>query len=345
MCVAVAGWPAASHGATWEVTQLAAPQTTLSASAFPGGAAYVLDPSAPAADPTIGGQTLWASEDFGATWTQRPAQPFRFTARLSFATPALGFAIHNGEVLRTADGGRSWTPAAPLPAPQGASVSLHAIDAPAQGALVAAAGDSAYLPACGTESVYTSRDHGNSWRVTPLPGGEQLGTKEIRFLDDRHGLVLASHYASPCGENDTSVVLLTDDGGEHFRQVFDCQGFCTSIALASPSVLLVGYNDGRIARSTDAGATFNVTRLVPEDAHDVYPELFWVDGLDFADAHVGYASTMGRGLWRTTDGGATWTLEDSLKSTVYAPGIPALAVADAQHAIYAGAPGIFHRTP
>lgn len=64
--------------------------------------------------------------------------------------------------------------------------------------------------------------------------------------------------------------------------------------------------------------------------------MLWVQGMDFADAEVGYASTKGGGTWRTHDGGLTWVLEassDSAHQHFVQGDVTAL---DAERAVIAG---------
>lgn len=72
--------------------------------------------------------------------------------------------------------------------------------------------------------------------------------------------------------------------------------------------------------------------------------IFWVSGIEFATAKIGYAIGKGGGAWRTEDGGQTWTSEPSSQS-VWGVGVGDIAVGDTEHAIGGGPNSIIARLP
>ena len=68
----------------------------------------------------------------------------------------------------------------------------------------------------------------------------------------------------------------------------------------SPSVVYLGSGAGNIFKSTDGGANFSVITTFAPVSHTAYLDLH------FIDANVGYASYTTR-IYKTVDGGATWT--------------------------------------
>ncbi len=116
-------------------------------------------------------------------------------------------------------------------------------------------------------------------------------------------------------------IYKTTDGGVHWDAIFDDQPVqsigALAVAAADPNVVWAGTGEGKIRshvslgqgvyRSTDAGATWTlmglertgrIPRLV---VHPTDPDVVYVCALGHA-----YGPQPERGVFRTTDGGATW---------------------------------------
>ena len=116
-------------------------------------------------------------------------------------------------------------------------------------------------------------------------------------------------------------VFKTTDGGIHWTPIFDDQPVLSvgaiAVSTADPNVIWVGTGEAHIRsnvslgngvyRSTDAGATWTHTGLEATGrisrivTHPADPDTAWVAAL----GHL-YAPQEERGIFRTTDGGATW---------------------------------------
>lgn len=191
----------------------------------------------------VGGEcTLRRSVDGGATFTRLP-----FTASESscpsgisdfdFSDPATGYiALQNGTVIRTADGGRSFSQRTPLPGTAaagggGAAVQALAFTGPTTGVAVL------------STRVYRTVDGGSTW--TPS-GGTGGGLKAIDFVSSSTGFVVG----------ESGQVHRTQDGGATFaaRPFAGVFGTLTSVDCASADTCLMTVGGG-LARTTDAGAT------------------------------------------------------------------------------------------
>jgi hypothetical protein len=116
-------------------------------------------------------------------------------------------------------------------------------------------------------------------------------------------------------------VFKTTDGGVHWTPVFDDQPVLSvgaiAVSTADANVVWVGTGEAHIRsnvslgngvyRSTDAGGTWTQTgleatgRISRIATHPTDPDTAWVAAL----GHL-YAPQEERGIFRTTDGGATW---------------------------------------
>ena len=207
--------------------------------------------------------------------------------------------------------------------------------------------------------IFVTRDAGATWkRREVLPYVVFTGAAD--FADHRHGAISVSERVtyestgSECGytaDVQTGVrVLTTDDAGRTFENAYRCprDDSCLAVDRSSSDHVVVGSTSGAIATSFDGGETFAEGRLEGvAEIPDTYDDYRWIYDIDFATDRVGYAMTNGRGLWRTKDGGRSWTREPS---PLDAPGdqgpqFGRIAAADRVHAIAVGPTFVLTRLP
>jgi len=333
--------------------------------AFADGGAFAFD---------RGDNYIHASQDHGMTWLRREIPASRNGSVFDMASSTRGYFFSQGAGLyETRDGARSWdqTEDLPLPGPnffeqfrtgEGWSYSVTAMARSRTGGLMAMGGDVHYFENHGADclgpnaraAVWTKT--GKEWRLTKLPHPGKV--RDLAFLSDRVGLVLALKWGPATGSSDftcesrESIVYLTTDGGRTFRPVIrrsfeqPAQAF-TSIGIASRATFVAGTADGSTVLTTDGGRSFHdgqalVNPAISSDGAP-YDGFFWISGFDFADRSVGYASTKGGGTWRTEDGARTWTLEASTELVFSRTGFGDVAAADREHAISAGGTSVLTR--
>lgn len=324
----------------WTSTLPMRPQTKQSLDLFPDGTAYAYS-----AQDNI----VYASTDYGLTWTPRATAPGLYAA-VAFGTPKLGYAAtFGGDFLVTRDGASTWKRASP-PLPKAGTL-YEALDVADRGKVVVVGGgrlESTCQPDDeGAVSFWYSRNGGEAWREKRLPF---FGTvASIDMLNARTGVALVydryvAQNESTC-RSSTNSVWLTRDGFKTMRKIYDCSDgeICSAITMASRSRILVGTNNADLYISNNGGAKFKRVGRFSGAYDSVGQPFFWIGGLGFATPKIGYMSTKGGGTWRTDDGGRTWTEERSTER-VWGAGIGDLAVADPDHAIAGGPNFVITRT-
>lgn len=258
---------------------------------------------------------------------------------------ALGGAESTGDhVLRTADGGQTWSEVSPpQPAPtstQSLAVSAAASFADANNAWVVYG--SGLVAPTATATVWHTTDGGQNWTASQPFAMDSSGSAEyfaatdLQFLDSQNGWFIAHEGAGM--NHDYFTLFKTTDAGQSWTQLIDpTQGgpqSCTKTGLQFTSAQtgwLTGDCHGVAPRvffkhSDDGGATWQDV-VLPAPAGQT--ELFTrddagcaTDSLHFWDAQNAELSVSCLILsanpiqtlnfvYRTRDGGATWTSNPS----------------------------------
>lgn len=191
------------------------------------------------------------------------------------------FGHHNG-VLRTDDGGRTWRPLVEQPNFDAMSLGVSRAD-----------GRRLYL--AGHDVFQASADGGRTWQPVPhnLPGTDIHGFAVNPEDADRL-------YALVMGQG----VLRSGDGGRTWAPLGNgLPGDVSVLASAggSPEVLYASSGRLGVLRSADAGASWARTSTVPGSRGVL------TLAVDPATPQTAYAGTE-EGLFKSTDGGHTWTM-------------------------------------
>ncbi|MEB2329837.1 MAG: T9SS type A sorting domain-containing protein [Ignavibacteriaceae bacterium] len=189
-----------------------------------------------------------------------------------------------GAVLRTTDGGATWTNVTGAPIPVSLDLyNIYGVDA--NTALVTGSGSTAF--------VYRTTDGGNTWtEVFSQPGGF---LNVIKMLDANNGFM----EGDPVGGRwslfktndggatwDSTGMYLAQNGGE--------AGWNNSGFVSGTNVYF-GTSGGRVYFSSTSGTNFTAQST----GNEVNSYSVW-----FNDANNGLAG--GTGLVKTTNGGASW---------------------------------------
>lgn len=244
----------------------------------------------------------WQLTDTGSTARFRGLAPV--SAKVAWAAGSAG------TVLRTTDGGRSWTPAGPAGAATLQFRDIEAFDARTAVALTIGSG--------AESRIYATTDGGRTWAESFRNEDPAAFYDCLDFSGRRHGLALSDPV------DGKFRILATSDGG-HSWQVRPTTGMPDALpgefAFAASGTCLVthgrhawfatgGATTSRVFASADGGRTWTVTAspLPGGPSAGVY-------GLAFRDGRHGLAVggdyvTPGAapdGAATTRDGGRHWT--------------------------------------
>jgi photosystem II stability/assembly factor-like uncharacterized protein len=199
---------------------------------------------------------------------------------------ARGYAAGDfGTLLRTEDGGATWTGIA-----TGLTADLNRVGVIDSDSLVVGGG-------C---TLRRSDDAGASFRRLPFSASEARCSAPLAafaFPSDSVGYLVLGD----------GTVLRTGDGGKTFARRTAVPGTSSAGGPAKPTditftapdtgVAITGGSDGRVYRTTDGGGSWTLAASVAQG----------LTGLRFTDAVNGFAVGAANTLLRTADGGASWS--------------------------------------
>lgn len=224
-------------------------------------------------------------------------------------------ASDSGEVLRTVDGGASFTDVAP---PEGVADELLFRDVEARSA------DVALVLAVGNgeaSRIYRTSDGGETW-TERFRGDDPAAFFDcMAMFDRRHGIVMGDPV------DGKFQILVTSDAGRTWTYApadgmpdaldgefgFAASGTCATATGRKAFFGTGGGAEARVFRSTDFGVTWDVssTPIQSTEAGGIFSLDFRTNKLGIA---IGGDFTLPEeatdALARTTDGGVTWELVD-----------------------------------
>lgn len=250
------------------------------------------------------GGAFYSTHDGGATW-QQPAlgSVVAFASgdgnayAISADCSAKGCSTYRFE--RSPAGSDRWQSSAPPFTPDGSNVDLEA-----HGASIWLLGNPATQASTSHDELARSTDDGKTFVTGPGPCVPDLGGTLAPTFDN---VVWAT-----CPTGTLAGAWRSTDGGATFTQVKTPE-IVNSAQLAPASqdtAVLAGSGSGtQLLRTADAGATWPMVSSPPKGT--------FISWLGFTDAKVGEALVQtgydsaakveDESLWRTADGGATWT--------------------------------------
>ncbi len=249
--------------------------------------------------------TILHTTDGGSTWAPQSSGTTRVLFGVSFADASTGTVVgDDGIILRTTDGGSTWTAQR-----SGTTSPLYAVSLADASSGTAVGGDG---------TILHTTDGGSTWTAQSSGTASQL--RGVFFVNASTGTAVGGDGVS------STVILRTTDGGTTWTlqdPVWLYPGtVLTAVSFVDANVgIAVGwawdFEGGGpytvIQRTTDGGADW----MPDDDGYaQSYAQLF---GVSLQDANTatavggaydvmcdcGYALIM-----RTTDGGASWTLQN-----------------------------------
>ena len=237
-----------------------------------------------------------------------------------------------GTVIRSADGGKSWSR---VDVPDAASLDFRDIDA--------VDARTAYVLSIGpgdASRIYKTTDAGRTWTLQFRNDDARAFYDAMAFRDARTGFAVSDSV------DGRMIVIATSDGGAHWSPVehglppalkdegaFAASG--TNIAVAGRAVW-IGTNAARVFRSADGGRTWSVssTPLPATESAGIFSI-----AIDPANGRRGLVvggdykvlSAASDNAAITTDGGVSWTLVKGLggfrSAVAFIPSVRGTAVA------------------
>ncbi|HEX8073728.1 MAG TPA: hypothetical protein VF545_01995 [Thermoleophilaceae bacterium] len=283
-----------------------------------------------------GGCALRRSDDGGASfqrlpWTASDTRCSSPIAAVFYSSPQIGYLmLDNGNVLRTQDGGRTWSRRTAVPQTRSTNPSSQARPSD-----LFFTDDNTGIAAIGAGVIYRTRDGGSTWTLVAIPPREIRG---LWFADQSTGYAVGdddlaiktvdggqSWFPLPrpptkddlrsirCADQSRCLVttrgahelLRTVDGGASWRSVSPATQRLFAAAFASPSRAVALGEAGTTVLSDDSGDTF---RRIGGDLGGSFT------ALRAATPQVAYAFGNAGSLARTTDGGVTWEEMDAATS-------------------------------
>src|SRR5262249_18274993 len=163
-------------------------------------------------------------------------------------------------------------------------------------ALSVAVANPRILVAGALDGIYRSKDGGQNWeRISPENHAEIKNIESIAVDPPNADVIFAGTWDLP---------WKTEDGGKRWHNIKkgvidDSDVFSIVIDQAQPANMFISACSG-IYRSESAGELFRKIQGIPYSARRTR-----MLQMDPTDHNVVYAGTT-EGLWKTTDGGATW---------------------------------------
>ena len=253
-----------------------------------------------------------------AQWTAQSSGTAVELRGLSAVTSSIAWASgQNGTVIRTTDGGRTWTAATVADA---GTLDLRAIAAiSARTAFAMSIGDSS--------RIFRTTDGGRTWSLRFVSTRKGSFLDAIRFWDARHGVAVSDPV------DGKFLVVTTRDGGATWQETpaagmppalpsegaFAASGSCLAVRGRGDAWFVTGgASVARVFHSADFGAhweAFDSPIRAGAASEGIFSVAFRdakhgiISGGDYSKAALG-----GRNVALTSDGGRTWVLVDSAAS-------------------------------
>lgn len=218
---------------------------------------------------------LWLTEDGGVTWTQK-YDGGEGGVWVHFFNDMEGIAINTFFMVRTADGGETWTPV-PMenipPLEEGEFTQVFSGSNSME-----TRGDFAWAGSS-KGRIYRTSNKGLNWEVSNFSVPEAV-VHSIAFKDTSNGLAVSS-----LPPNQPSIIAATTDGGATWETISENNFALTNITFvegSESSYIGASFFTGLTAYSNDGGATWAII-------DDAFPYAT----LQFASPTVGWVGHFG----------------------------------------------------
>lgn len=198
---------------------------------------------------------------------------------IHFLNDTLGIVLSYNQILKTTDGGQSWTTIFSNP-----NFGFEVLKFVDENTIIAVGLD------YGSGNILVSHDGGLTWSLPQEGAGLML--RDVYFLDNQTGFIIGSN----------GVFLKTTDGGLTWQSSTQFQNLLQpdpSIYFSTATTGFVSAMTGQFFRTTDGGNTWTD---IFTPANRTYESIYFLDSL-----HGWAASSVLTEIIATSDGGLTWS--------------------------------------
>lgn len=195
------------------------------------------------------GGAIYFSPDGGQSWNQQYYHDDYYYADIFFTDSLTGWLVGWQEVMKTADGGLTWT-LQDLPNPNGMDVEAVFFINP----------DTGWISAS-YKMIYVTYDGGENWIVqhnTVYSGHYFL--YDIYFWDSLHGCAVGGMLLNP----NSPIIMTTNDGGVNWTEIYDIgDNEFKKVQFTNDSTVWAVNFYGALFRSNDGGFTWEFKESWP----------------------------------------------------------------------------------
>jgi photosystem II stability/assembly factor-like uncharacterized protein len=209
---------------------------------------------------------------------------------VSFANSSFGVTLgENRNVLRTTDGGSSWSPLTGLDSQYGSAL---AVSLPHPDTVFALTFRNTGSPTTSFWNLHRSDDAGATW--TPVSGGGVVGAAfDMTFVDPSEGWAVG---------NGGTILHSTDGGASWTPQMSGTTQVLRHLFFANNQVGIALGDGNTVVRTADGGANWTATTL---SGSSILWDVWMADPTN--GIIVGQDAAGGATVFATSDGGVTWT--------------------------------------
>lgn len=207
-------------------------------------------------------------------------------------------AVIDGGIYKTADSGTTWNQAVLIPTVTGKPLTLS--NTSIIGLYPDPSDHLAMYAAVEGEGIYYTLDGAKSWQHLPVFG---KGAPSALAVDPADKCEIFAALANR--------LMVTSDCGRTWKETYydsDAKAGISTVVIPSdrPASILLGNTRGDLVRSDNNGQSWSTIFRFQADLKRIVQSS--------VDKNLWYAGTDKKGIFRSTDGGQTWTeIKDSLK--------------------------------
>jgi photosystem II stability/assembly factor-like uncharacterized protein len=226
----------------------------------------------------------FASSTWDSDWTVQPSGRGNYLTDVDFVSPSTGWAVGGHAILKTTNGGRSWTDQSsngPIEPQADAAVDFV---------------DSRTGWVVGGNQILKTTDGGSTWTIQTTGADSWLTSlNSVHFVDASTGWVVG--WGGGVGSMNGIIYKTTDGGATWIAQTSGTTAQLWSVNFVDANNGWAAGELGHILHTTNGGADWiPQTPNLNQDYRSI----------QFINASTGWAVGLNGGIIHTTNGGNTW---------------------------------------